>query len=68
MGMSAPLTCQRCEGEGFVRVPMRDDWDGFSGEYAERDCPDCDATGLRAARDEEAIYWERLSAHMERER
>jgi hypothetical protein len=66
--MSAPITCQRCDGEGFVRVPMLNDWDEFDGEYAERDCPDCAATGLRAARDPEEIYWERLSAHMERDR
>jgi hypothetical protein len=46
---------------------MLNDWDEFDGEYAQRDCPDCGSTGLRAARDPEEIYWERLSAHMERD-
>lgn len=65
--MSA-ITCQRCEGEGFVRVPMADDHGEFGGEFYERRCPDCEGTGLRAARDEEEMHWERMAAHMERER
>jgi DnaJ-class molecular chaperone len=67
--MSDTRPCSRCDEKGYVEIPSDDPQSGvWDGEFLEIRCADCGGTGRVRERDSEEVYWDRVTAWMERDR